>query len=123
MPAVSAGDPGSGRVTTSRQSGPSGVQPSVPSVRLGGDLGADPLELAADALQALAVLLGRQVGGVRVVEGLDHPADGALDERRPIDLAAGVPVVDGVVGLPERLERGRLGGRRARVGGGLPTDV
>ena len=31
-PPVSAGDPGSGRVTTSRQDGPSGSQPSAPSM-------------------------------------------------------------------------------------------
>ncbi len=83
----------------------------------GDDLRADPLELAADPLQALAVFLGGQVGGVRVAERLDHPADGALDEHVPVDRAAGIPVVDRVVGVPERLEPGVVGDRRARCGG------
>ena len=47
----------------------------------------------------------RQVRGVRVAERVDHPLDGALDERVAVDLAAGVAVGDGVVGVPERLER------------------
>ena len=79
--------------------------------RLRGDLRADPLELAADPLQALAVLVGGQVRGVRVAERVDHPPDGALDEDVAVDLAAGVAVVDRVVRVPERLERASSLGR------------
>ena len=83
----------------------------MPSGACARDLGADPLELAADPEQALAVFVGGQVGRVRVAERADHAPDRALDDERPIDLAAGVAVVDRVVGVPERLER--LGLRRA----------
>ena len=105
-PIRSAGEPGSGSVTTSRQAAPSGVQPSVPSSAFGRDLGADALELPADPLQALAIVVRRQVGRIRVPEGADHPPDGALDELVRVDRAARVPVGDRVVGVPERLEGG-----------------
>jgi hypothetical protein len=56
------------------------------------DLGTDPLELAADALQVLTVLIGCQVLGIRVVERADHPLDRALDEGVLRDRATGVAV-------------------------------
>ena len=81
-PAFSAGEPSSG----GDDDEPAGRAERGAALRavggLGRDLGADPLELAADALQALAVLLRGQVRRIRVLEGLDHPADRALDERR-----------------------------------------
>ena len=88
---------------------------------LGRDLRADALELAADALEGVVVLLRGQVRGVRVTERLDHAADGALDERVAVDLAARVAVVDRVVRVPEGPERGILADRRARLEGGLAT--
>ena len=90
--------------------------------RLGRDLGADALELPADALQALAIVVRRQVGRIRVLEGADHPPDGALDQGVRVDAAARVPVGDRVVGVPERLEGGSLRGRRAGVGAGLSAE-
>ena len=51
------------------------------------DLGADAAELAGQVVERLAVLLGRQVAGVRVLEPvLDHPAHGAVDELLVGDL-------------------------------------
>ena len=79
------------------------------------DLRADALELAADPLQGVAVLVRGQVRGVRVAERLDHPADGALDDRLAVDLAAGVAVGDRVVRVPERPEGVVLADRRARL--------
>src|SRR4051794_35258600 len=77
-----------------------------------GDLRADPFELAADALQALPIVLGGQVGRVRIPERIDHPPDGALDHGDLVDGAARVPVADRMVGVPERLERLRVRGGR-----------
>ena len=101
-PAFSAGDPAERRDDD---------EPAVRAQRraalrpvggLGRDLRADALELAADALEGVVVLLRGQVRGVRVAERLDHAADGALDERVAVDLAAGVALVDRVVRVPER---------------------
>ena len=55
------------------------------------------------------VFLGREVRGVRILERLDHAPDRALDERFLVDVAAGVAVLDRVVGVPEGLERVGLG--------------
>ena len=108
--------PASGATMTSRQSGPSVAQPWLTVGVLRGDLRADALELAADVLEAVAVLIRRQVRGVRVLEGIDHPADGALDQGVAVDLAAGIALGDRVVGVPERAERLVLADRRAGLG-------
>ena len=68
-PAFSDGEPSIG-VTTDEEA----VRPerrAVGRLALGvlrPDLGPDPLELAGQVLEALAVLVGRQVGRVRVAE-------------------------------------------------------
>src|SRR5687768_17576595 len=56
--------------------------------RLGRDLDADALELAADPLEGVVVLLRGEIRGVGVPERVDHPADGALHDRVAVDLAA-----------------------------------
>ena len=89
---------------------------------LGRDLGTDALELAADALEALAVLVRREVRRVRILERVDHPADGALDQGVAVDVAAGIAVVDGVVGVPERAERLVVTDRGPWLRGGLATE-
>ncbi len=77
------------------------------------DLGADPLELAGQVLQPLAVLLGGEVGRVGIAERVDHALDRAVDQALLGLAAEGEPLDDRVVAVPERLER-RLGrGRRA----------
>ena len=99
------------------QSGPSVAQSLVsPVAARRPDLGADPLELAGQVLEARLVLLRRQVRGVRVVERLDHAPDRAVDERLLVDVAAGVAVLDRVVRVPERLEGVGPARRRARLG-------
>ena len=64
--------------------------------------------------QAVLELLARQVQRVGVVERGDHALDRALDERLAVDVAAGVALGDGPVGVPERLEGLRLVDGRAR---------
>ncbi len=86
---------------------------------LGRDLRPDTLELPADPLQTLAVLGRREVRGVRVAECLDHAADRALDDRRPVDLPARVALRDGLVGVPERTEVVVLADRRPGLEDGL----
>ena len=76
------------------------------------DLGADAAELAGQVLERLAVLLGRQVAGVRVLEPvLDHPAHGAVDELLVGDL------VD-VAAADLRVRVAQDGERLARLGAG-----
>ena len=82
-PAFSAGEPSIGRDDDEDAVGAErGALARRPDADLRADLGADPLELAADrSCRPLAVLLGRQVGRVRVAERVDHALDRARGSR------------------------------------------
>ena len=113
-PAFAAGASGVGSTTMNAQPSPMAAQAPSPLTRRRLDLGADPFELAGQALERLAVLLRAEIGRERVVEGADHPADRSVDQLLVIDRPTGVVLGDRPVGVPERLERGRLVDRRAR---------
>src|SRR4029079_14090475 len=68
------------------------------------DLRPDPLELAREVLEALAVLVRRPVRRVGIAERVDHALDRAPDHRLAIDRPAGESLDDRVVGVPEGLE-------------------
>ena len=86
------------------------------------DLGADPLELSGEALERLLVLLRRVVGGVRVVERLDHPGDRPLREPLRVDRLEGVAAPDRGVGVPEGCPERSLAARRPGSGRGTGAE-
>ena len=101
IPAFSDGEPSIGLTT---------IKPAVRSERravgrlalgvLRPDLRPDPLELAGQVLEALAVLVGRQVGRVGIAERVDHPLDRAADEALLVLAAEGEALEDRVVACP-----------------------
>ena len=78
--------------------------------------GADPLELAGQALERVVEVVRLHVEAERVVERFEHPLDRAVHERLLRDRLARVVLRDRGVGVPERLERRGRVGRRSRLG-------
>ena len=117
-PAFSAGEPGIGRVTTAGSRARAACSPSCHRRPRRADLGADALELAVDALEALDVVVRAEVAEYGSPSDSIMPRIAPCDDASLVDVAAGVAVADRVVGVPERLEGRR---RRAAACPGRPA--